>query len=147
LDKITLPDALRHINKYAFSSSGLEIIKIPPGVIEIGLGAFRGCMKLMRVDLPNIDIYTIAECLFMNCESLQGITLPSSITKIKPWAFCQCKSLKKIVIPELVSQIEKSAFGGCSSLDNVHVPSNVTKMGESVFYYCTSLTQVKFDAK
>jgi len=50
-------------------SSGLERIKIPPGVIEIESGAFRGCIKLVRVDLSNIE--TIEECMFMDCESLK----------------------------------------------------------------------------
>jgi hypothetical protein len=56
-------------------SSGLERIEIPPGVIEIESGAFRGCIKLVRVDLPNIE--TIEECMFMNCESLKGIIIPN----------------------------------------------------------------------
>ena len=44
MDKISLPDALRCIKKYEFLSSGLERIKIPPGVIELESGAFRGCI-------------------------------------------------------------------------------------------------------
>jgi hypothetical protein len=87
MEKISLPDTLRCIKKYAFLSSGLERIKISPGVIEIESGAFRGCIKLARVDLPKIE--TIEECIFMDCESLKGIIIPSSITKIKKWAFCQ----------------------------------------------------------
>ncbi len=83
----------------------------------------------------------------MNCESLKGITIPNSITKIKKWAFCQRTSLEKIVIPEQVYQIERSVFDGCTSLDNVHDPSNITKMEQSVFQQSTSLTRVKFDAK
>jgi hypothetical protein len=79
MEKISLPDVLRCIKKYPFLSRDLERIKIPPGVIEIESGAFQGCIKLARVDLPNIE--TIEECLFMDCESLKGITLPSSITK------------------------------------------------------------------
>ena len=69
---ISLPDALRRIKKYAFLSSGLERIKIHPGVIEIESGAFQGCIKLVRVDLSNIE--TIEECMFMDCESLKRIT-------------------------------------------------------------------------
>jgi hypothetical protein len=76
-------------------SSGLERIKIPPGVIEIELGAFRGCIKLVRVDLPNIE--TIEECLFMDhCESLKVITLPSSITKIKNGDFANVHIWRKV---------------------------------------------------
>jgi hypothetical protein len=40
--KKILPDALRHIKKYVFLSSGLVEINIPPGVIGIELGAFQG---------------------------------------------------------------------------------------------------------
>ena len=145
MDKISLPDALRCIKKYEFLSSGLESINIPPGVIEIKSGAFRKCIKLVRVDLPNIE--TIEECMFMDCESLKQITIPNSITKIKKWAFSRCTSLENIVIAEQVYQIERNVFDGCTSLDNVHVPSNITKMEQSVFEQCTSLTRVKFDAK
>ncbi len=113
-------------------------IKIPPDVIEIESGAFRGCIKLARVDLPNIE--TIEECIFMDYESLKGITIPNSITTIKKWAFCQCTSLEKIVIPKQVYQIERSVFDGCTSLDNVYVPSNITKMEQNMFKQCTSLT-------
>jgi hypothetical protein len=83
----------------------------------------------------------------MDCESLKGITIPNSITKIKKWAFSRCTSLEKIVIAEQVYQIERNVFDGCTSLDNVHVPSNITKMEQSVYEQCTSLTRVKFDAK
>jgi hypothetical protein len=99
----------------------------------------------VRVDLPNIE--TIEECMFMDCESLKGITIPNSITKIKRWAFSRCTSLENIVIAEQVYQIGRNVFEGCTSLDNVHVPSNITKMEQSVFEQCTSLTRVKFDAK
>ena len=83
----------------------------------------------------------------MDCESLKGITIPNSITKIKKWAFSRCTSLEKIVIAKQVYQIERNVFDGCISLDNVHVPSNITKVEQSVFKQCTSLTWVKFDAK
>ncbi len=53
-----------------------------------------------------------------DCESLKGITIPNSITKIKKWAFSQCTSLEKIVIAKQVYQIERNVFDGCAEPDS-----------------------------
>lgn len=53
----------------------------------------------------------LAKSLFANCDGLEEIVLPDTVTKIDDYAFAKCVNLKKITIPESVTSIsETSAF-------------------------------------
>ena len=60
----------------------LETINIPQTVIEIGAGAFSMCKSLKSVEIPT-GVTQISESLFMECEKLESITLHDKIVKVK----------------------------------------------------------------
>ncbi len=65
-----------------------------------------------------------------------------NIASIGNSAFCDCDSLTSIQIPNSVTSIDNFAFMGCSSLISIIIPNSVTSIGEGAFNACTSLTSI-----
>lgn len=82
--------------------------------------------------------------IFDEMAALTTVVLPSTITKLEPWAFENDVKLKNITIPEGVTEIGDYAFAKCSSLQTMTIPASVTTMGTGVFHNCTSLSKVTF---
>lgn len=76
---------------------------------------------------------------FQNIQSEMRISLPTSITDIKSYAFSYGK-FRSCHIPDNVTNIQGSAFSDCQSLETVVLPKNLTTISTSVFRYCRSLT-------
>ena len=83
---------------------------------------------------------------FINCSSLEHITIPAGVTQIKTQAFFGCSSLMNVTIPGNVASIGDLAFDGCSGLTQVVFESGVQSIGEKAFYYCSSLSKVDIPA-
>jgi len=105
---------------------------VPPGVADLGDGAFSGCESLTGVDLP-AGLSRISDSAFFYCESLARIEIPDSVLSIEDWAFFRCSSLTSVVIPANVADIQLSAFGNCSSLGAATFLGNAPTMGSRVF--------------
>ena len=82
------------------------------------------------------DISSIASYLFSDCDSLESIEIPNSVTRIRDHAFKHCVSLGRIEIPAGVILISDEAFSMCSALKSVTVlATNPPSLGQSVFGY------------
>ncbi len=85
-------------------------VTIKEGVMNVAAGAFSDCENLERVDLP----YTITEIgrgAFSDCSKLTKIVLPENVEIIRDFAFAHCPNLSSINIPEKVDEIGYGAFG------------------------------------
>lgn len=128
---------------------GLNIIPLK----TIGAGAFAGS-KLQCVTVP-LNISEIQNGAFMNCQSLESVTLPSTefyavySLKIGDSAFENCTSLVSIDFPLTVKSLGKASFKGCTSLKEASASKtvlsgsmmnfDVTEIPEEMFMNCTSL--------
>ena len=74
------------------------------------------------------------------------IVLPDSYNgesyKIGNYAFINCSSLNSITISEGVNEIGWDAFYGCVNLTSITIPESVTSIRENAFYGCTNLYKV-----
>lgn len=68
--------------------------------------------------------------------------VPNTITNIGTWAFTYCNTLTGVTIPSSVSVIEGSAFSSCIGLSSVIIPDSVSSLGSQTFGYCSGLTNV-----
>ena len=99
----------RIIAAYAFAGcDSLREVRFPSSVVSIGEGAFRECVSLRRVNIPEAVRVIPKEC-FLRCESLDSILLSPRLVEIKGFAFAQCASLSEIKIPESVGDDARSA--------------------------------------
>lgn len=90
--------------------------------------------------INGIQITSIANNAFQNCENLQTIELPEGLQTIGAWAFAE-SSLTEIEIPHTVSEIGENAFINCVSLKKVRLPKDLTEIKTCCFFGCTGLEQ------
>ncbi len=61
---------------------------------------------------------------FAAAQTLKELTLPPTITIIKPKAFFNCVHLKKITLPSTIKEIGAGAFSGCDALESISMERN-----------------------
>ncbi len=79
--------------------------------------------------------------VFVDCDNITSVTLPSGLTAIGDYAFCDCDGLTACGFPEGLLTIGVGAFSE-TSLKSVIIPEGVTTISERAFEYCQSLTSV-----
>ena len=146
LTSFQIPEGVTEIWDNAFRDSGLESIKFPSTLTEVGNCAFHSCANLKTIDFTGCSAMFDYES-FKLCTSLEEIYVPHTV-KFKNWnMFAECKSLKKAVFEAFEDGQESwwatGFFGDCSSLEEVVLPST-SVMKTYFFARCTSLKSVTF---
>ncbi len=107
------------IQEYAFSNdydhnneSKLVKVTIPDSVKNIGKYAFFRCINLKDIELSN-NLESIGINAFYGCISLETILLPESIDSIGSGAFYDCEKLTRILIPYGVTSMGSNVFKNC----------------------------------
>ena len=98
------------------------IYTIPNSVTTIDNEAFKWCVRIPNIQLPQNLIY-INDCAFQYCYNLDNITIPDNVVKIGKNAFYNCSSLTSIIVPDSVTYLGDNAFYGCRSLRNASLPN------------------------
>ena len=145
--------AVTGIQGYAFSGcTDLSSVYIPASIKTMQSGVFRGCSKLLRIDVDNtstsyksIDgvLYTSDMELYAYPTGKEGssYTLETGTKSVWPYAFSGA-SIESIVLPHTVTEIGQGAFNG-AKLKSVELPDSVTTVGDSVFAACKELVSAK----
>lgn len=79
--------------------------------------------------------------------TLKTINLPTGTITIGSYAFWNCDNLDSVKLPSSLSSIQNSAFDGCTSLRSITIPTSVVEIYFYAFRNCTSLSQIKLSAK
>ena len=88
-----------------------------------------------------INADAIGDFSFMNCKSLERLTL-NSVTSIGDYAFYGCTGLTSVTIPNSVTSIGNSVFKNCSNLTGkLFILSSIKNLGNDCFAG-TGLTEV-----
>ena len=126
LTSITIPDSVTTINSYAFTDSGYynDESNWEDGVLYIGNHCIRAKENISGAYSIKPGTKTIAAAAFQQCDSLESITIPDSVTSIGYDAFGICTSLTSVTIGNGVTSIGDSAFSVCDSLTNITVATN-----------------------
>ena len=113
-------------------------------VLGIGDWAFYDWQRLDNVVIEE-GIQTIGSNSFKNCESMQSIEIPSTLTEIKDYAFYNDGALRMVIFAEdsQLTAIREGAFSYCS-LGVVSIPASVTTL-ESCAFKCELLDKVYFE--
>ena len=154
LTEVEIPTHIEEIKDYAFyKCNNLTRISIPSSVTSMGNFAFTSCTSLIRVDITSLESWcnidfsagssnplAYAHHLYLNGEEVTEVSIPESVTEIKPYLFHGFSSMSSVTIPDGVTSIGKSAFYGCSGLTPVTLPNSVTSIDEQSFAGCTGFT-------
>ena len=159
---------------YDYSSQGNEPIRLTiPSlvsnggadmrVVAIGEGAFRGCFRMVSVEIPS-SVRRIGRKAFSYCYGLGGFSIPASVDSIGQDAFLRVPVVE-------YSGTAQGAPWGASCLHAYHeghyyfadsqrthliccekdatdatIPPTVTSIGEGAFASCYNITSVRIDS-
>ena len=109
-------------------------------VTAIGPYAFFFNETLKGVTIPS-TVTRIEKYAFKN-SAIESITIPDWVTFVGYGAFDCCFSLTSVKLPDNLKVIEGETFNGCSKLVDISIPKTVTHIGLNAFGYCSSLEKV-----
>ncbi len=93
-------------------------------------------------DFAGYQVVAIEANAFENCDKIETIKIPASVTSIGDYAFAGCTALTAIDIPEGVEKIGAYAFKDCSAMTSVKIPNSVTEIGTKAFTGCDAVTDL-----
>lgn len=107
------------------------VVCVPEGIHTIGESAFKGCVSIERLELPD-TVTAICAHAFKGCRNLREIKMSQQLAYLGDYAFHRCHKLRSIVLPASVKSLGNCAFLYCDSLETVWMPG-VEKLGQQVF--------------
>lgn len=125
-------------------SALISRVVLSNGITRIGTMAFYDHALIRSVSLP-FSVKTVGEMAFAGCESMTTVVMPK-VTRIEQYAFSRCKSLDGVTLPNTLTALDDHAFYWCESLSYIRVPASVTQLGRTVFGYCSSLLRADIAA-
>lgn len=130
LEKVTLPDSIKHIGKHAFAKNKLKIFNFPKKLKLIDDYAFYGNL-LKELTIPN-SVTFIGKQSFRN-NQLNNLKLSENIEVISDYSFAE-NFLKEVEIPKSVKTIGDYAFK-VNEMKILLIPKTVETIGLNPFVY------------
>lgn len=119
LKEVTIPATVTEIEDNAFKNTAFEILVLKDlnDSLIFGDGVFSSCEKLKSV---TIDALNLGTRMFADCKNLESITFTEKVEAIQENAFLNCDSLQEVTIPASVKNIVNGGgFNTCLSLTKV----------------------------
>lgn len=129
LEKITLPNSLKYIDRGFYGCSALKSLTLPEGLVCISESSFEACWNLEKINIPS-GVTRIEARTFSGCN-LKEISIPKDVTEIGYDAFSNNK-FTTVELPESLTSIGSGAFRGCP-LSSITIPKGVTNIENDVF--------------
>lgn len=150
ITEVSLPNTITSIRDKAFNDcDGLVTFHMPNSVINLGYCAFYHCDKLKNLTLGSglkyIGSYGETYGVFEECDALEAVAIPASVTLLGRNAFYDCNILKFVAIGSGVTSITEQAFYHCAELKSVVIDNEAgLTIGEKAFKNCKKLESVSF---
>lgn len=159
---ILIPADVTSIKSGEYARSDIKSVRFEAGsrLKEIGGGAFRECLDLQSIELPDtvesvgVNAFMFSGVRHINLPSatyigndafywsdLETITLSSSLPEILYRTF-EGSHLLRIDIPGSVKRIGNEAFKECKGLETLTLSEGLEEIGDSAFLSCESLKGV-----
>ncbi len=151
IETLTIEDATHNLGvDIAYSAfennRNLKTAVIGEGLVYLGSNAFRNCVSLESINIPDSLRSGLGSNIFENCDSLTYLPIGANQDHISASEFYDCDGLVNIVIPDQITVIMSRAFSDCSNLKTAKLPDNLTYLEDYIFSNCTSLTELPLSA-
>ena len=124
-DDIHIYNGEKEVPKYA------KHVRVADNVTMIKDYAFYECYDLETLDL-NDSLLQIGRGAFEGCVSLEELIIPTTVEEIEDWAFFECERLRRVEFNENLQSIGDGAFCNCKRLKG-QVPAASVQIGEHAF--------------
>jgi len=125
LESVEIPGTVKTVAGSSFMGcKNLSIIKLNEGTEVLDGGCFQGA-AITTINIPS-SVTTISSA-FGNCDKLDHITIPKTVTKLEGDLCFGCDGLRYAII-EAQCGITNGTFGGCSNLRAVKLGEGVTSI-------------------
>lgn len=156
LQSVVISDSVESIGQAAFASCpSLNSVRVGAGLKSIGNGAFAGDVSLANVSFSSSNPNFICDdgaiynkdgwtTLYAVLAGRPGNTysMPSTVSKILPYAFWGNKNLEGVAISGNVGEISAYAFSNCYNLKDVNIPYSVKTISLKAFEDCVRLRKI-----
>lgn len=137
---IVVPEGVTIIGEACFKDfsgkkRGIESIRLPEGLIEIGSEAFAHCRYMKDINIPS-TVQKIGKEAFALCTAIEKLTIPESVFYIGERAFFRCEALKDLTFNASVAVIKKETFSDCWRLNDLKLPAAVREIQKKAFWGC-----------
>ena len=146
LGSINIPNQLTALSEYMLANTAITEFTVPTHVESLSVkGVLANCSNLATVNFHDGVTGNIGQEFFMNCTSLEEITLPEGITTIGEVDRVDLRpnGTNAWYFVEYGTSLYSGAFKGCTALKSIDL-SNVTNIGANAFEGCTSLKDIDF---
>ena len=139
-----------------FATTKLRDCILPKSIKVISSGAFAGS-EIRAITISDGLVY-IGDYAFANCQFLESLTIPSTVTYISKNAFYKSNNILKLIVDE-GNMKYASVEGGLASKDKTklyfclpgigpvfNIPESITMIEPMAFESCSKLTQFTVDA-
>lgn len=142
---VVFNDGLEAIGDDAFSNTPIKSIKLPAGLKSIGREVFEQCNSLQSITIPS-TVQSIGDMCFWRSAGLSTVVFETGSNPITLGSslFSSCSSLKNITLPGNLTIMPSNMCSSCASLQSINLPTSLTSIGSSAFSGCTSLASVTF---
>ena len=136
------------VGQHAFRRvTSLETVKIENTDASTGINfynaQFMDCKNLKSVSAANAKIAEYGDNCFWNCNALETVDYPSTLTRIGVNAFRDCWSLTSGDLSNTqITTIASWGFGSAKGITEFKFPSTLTTIGNNNFLYCPVTTYV-----
>ena len=132
LESVTIPEGVTDIGAYAFSGCNLNALTLPESLEKIKVNAFEGNRSLKSVNIP-AKVKTIGAQAFFNC-GLTDLVIPEGVQTIDNYAF-NSNSLQNLTLPSTIKSIGENAFSYNNDLQSIICnAATPPTLGDKVFY-------------
>ncbi len=115
-------------------------VTVPEGVRELRAECFARNQSLERVSLPS-TLERIGEDAFYFCHNLTEVNIPQNVKWIGYSAFKE-SGISSITLPKGLEGIDENAFVK-TPITEITIPNSVKYLGRAAFEECEQLTSVK----
>ena len=126
---------VKSIEKWAFFGTDVQKVTVSEGVTVIKEEAFYNCQSLENVTLPS-TLESTGTAIFRFCQNLKNVTFAGtdSSPELGEYLFYACNTLESVNIPSEVTSIPKGMFAYCQSLNNLTLPEKTEEISDYAFY-------------
>jgi len=145
-------ETISHVFGGEIPASIKEIALLDASVVEIPEGAFKNCIGVKKITIPN-GVLSIGSSAFEKCTALTTVALSDGTSKdigadltkvinVGARAFLECTSLSTVELSDEIDIIGAGAFAKTGLL-KLSIPEGVGYIGENILSECGKIGTVE----